>query len=191
MTELFNLGLNDKQVDLVLRARAFAIMAHRETNHTYGDEKVCYSYHLQETFDIGLKYIYLVPVSMRGVVLASLWLHDTIEDCRVNYSKIKEIFGEQVAEIVFALTNNKGRTRAERADERYYHGIKAIPLADFCKICDRLANVTYSSRSRGRMFQKYKKENREFLMKIWNPEYTDMYLHLRNLLNPEGQIAKA
>ena len=48
------------------------------------------------------------------------------------------------AEIVYALTNDKGRTRQERAGEKYYAGIRETPYAPFMKLCDRLANMTYS-----------------------------------------------
>ena len=48
------------------------------------------------------------------------------------------------AEIVYALTNDKGRTRAERAGEQYYAGIRETPYAPFIKLCDRMANMSYS-----------------------------------------------
>ena len=47
-------------------------------------------------------------------------------------------------EIVYALTNDKGRTRAERAGEHYYKGIRETPYAPFVKLCDRLANMSHS-----------------------------------------------
>ena len=47
------------------------------------------------------------------------------------------------AEIVYALTNDKGRSRSERAGEHYYAGIRETPYAPFVKLCDRLANMTY------------------------------------------------
>ena len=49
------------------------------------------------------------------------------------------------AEIVYALTNDKGRTRAERAGERYYQGIRQTPYAPLVKLADRVANMTYSA----------------------------------------------
>lgn len=39
---------------------------------------------------------------------------------------------------------SKGRTRAERAGEKYYQGIRETPYAPFVKLADRLANITYS-----------------------------------------------
>ena len=79
-------------------------------------------------------------------------------------------------EIVYALTNDKGRTRAERAGERYYQGIRQTPYAPFVKLCDRLANITYSCSGVDgdniRMKQVYKDELPHFLEAI-NPRLDD------------------
>ena len=50
------------------------------------------------------------------------------------------------AEIVYALTNEKGRTRAERAGVKYYEGIRAVPYAPMVKLADRMANIRFSLR---------------------------------------------
>jgi hypothetical protein len=79
--------------------------------------------------------------------------HDSIEDARLTYNDVTKIAKEYMndsqaymaAEIVYALTNDKGRTRAERAGEKYYQGIRETPYAPFTKLADRLANITYSS----------------------------------------------
>ena len=80
-------------------------------------------------------------------------------------------------EIVYALTNDKGRTRAERAGEKYYKGIRETPYAPFVKLCDRLANVTYSCEADGhrgtRMKDVYIGEMHHFLMSI-NPHSDDI-----------------
>ena len=74
-------------------------------------------------------------------------------------------------EIVYALTNDKGRTRAERAGENYYKGIRETPYAPFVKLCDRLANVTYtcsidSGKDGNKMREIYKSEMAHFLPSI-------------------------
>jgi hypothetical protein len=71
----------------------------------------------------------------------------------VSYNDVKKIglklglTEEQTflaAEIVYALTNEKGRNRKERAGKRYYEGIRNTPYAPFVKMCDRVANIRYS-----------------------------------------------
>ena len=47
-------------------------------------------------------------------------------------------------EIAYALTNEKGRTRAERANEKYYEGIRSTKYAPMVKYADRIANLRFS-----------------------------------------------
>jgi hypothetical protein len=74
------------------------------------------------------------------------------------------------AEIVYALTNDKGRTRAERAGEKYFKGIRTTPYAPLVKLADRLANITYSfnytNKDNYRMKQVYADEMPLFLEAI-------------------------
>ena len=74
------------------------------------------------------------------------YYHDSIEDARLTYNDVIRIAkrwmdDEQAliaTEIVYALTNDKGRTRAERAGEKYYQGIRETAFAPFVKLSDRL-----------------------------------------------------
>lgn len=128
--------------EFVKYARDFATKAHSDTNHKYDD--LDYSTHLAMVYDFAGQYIHLLPDEIKRDVLASAWTHDLIEDCRITYNDIKKEFGETVAEITYALTNEKGRNRKERANEKYYEGIRNTPGATFIKLCDRMANVLYS-----------------------------------------------
>ena len=73
-------------------------------------------------------------------------------------------------EIVYALTNDKGRTREERAGEKYYQGIRETPYAPFVKLADRLANTTYScthaNNTNNRMKEIYARELPHFIASI-------------------------
>lgn len=89
-----------------------------------------------------------VPVLCFGA-----WFHDSIEDARLTYNDVKreaarlgldDAQATLAAEIVYALTNEKGRTREERANDRYYAGIRTTPYAPLLKLADRLANLKYS-----------------------------------------------
>jgi (p)ppGpp synthase/HD superfamily hydrolase len=140
---------------------SFAIEAHQKVNHLYDGKP--YSVHLSMVAMYALKYIDLIPDSQHQNMMNAAWLHDTIEDCRLTYNDIKEVAGFEVAEIVFALTNEKGKTRKERANSKYYSDILNVPFARFVKICDRLANVKYSKDTKSRMFEMCQKENEGFI----------------------------
>jgi (p)ppGpp synthase/HD superfamily hydrolase len=118
----------------------------------------------------------------------AVWAHDTIEDTRVSYNDVKNQLGDEVADIVYAVTNDKGKNRKERAGDKYYEGIRNTPGAVFVKLCDRIANVQYGKMTKSRMFEMYKKENPEFIRQLGvgqgtSIKYGDMFIYLNNLFN--------
>jgi (p)ppGpp synthase/HD superfamily hydrolase len=168
------------------KAMILAIEAHTSTNHTYDNKP--YSIHLTMVANIARKYIDIIPEQCQDEVLSACWLHDTIEDCRLTYNDIKKEFGETVAEIVYAVTNDKGKNRSERAGNKYYDGIRRTTWATFVKLCDRLANVKYSLDTNSRMREVYRKENDYFVKSLFdkkNNEYETMLLELDYILNKE------
>ena len=127
---------------------------HDSVNQFYDGDKP-YGYHLDMVAKEVYAYGHLVLVGEADLLplFMGAWFHDSIEDARVSYNDVKKIalkFGltkEQAflaSEIVYALTNEKGRNRKERAGKRYYEGIRNTPYAPFVKMCDRMANIRYS-----------------------------------------------
>ncbi len=164
---------------LVLKAKGYAIKCHEDTNHKYGDKP--YSYHLQMVYDYACKYSYLLPEDLIIYVLAASWGHDIVEDCRETFNNVKEICGEQVAEIVYALTNEKGKTRAERASDKYYHDMWKVDGTRFVKVCDRLANVKNSVQEGSSMAKKYRMENPNFKEHLYSEDLKPMFDELEQL----------
>ncbi len=169
------------------RIISFAIEAHQNVNHLYDGKP--YSVHLALVAMYAQKYIDLILESQHSNVKCAAWLHDTIEDCRLTYNDIKKLAGEEVAELVFALTNEKGRTRADRANAHYYDGIQKTPFAKYVKMCDRLANARYSKDNHSRMVEVYRKENDHFIASVFPSNadkriYQPMILELKQILNP-------
>jgi (p)ppGpp synthase/HD superfamily hydrolase len=102
-----------------------------------------------------------------------VWLHDTIEDCRVNYNELAEKFNPQVAEVVYKVTNELGKNRAERATKTYPK-IASCRLARLVKLADRIANTRYSIKTQSSMFEKYKEEYSKF-KKIVKPRFINQF----------------
>lgn len=157
----------------------WCIEQHQNTNHFY-DTYLPYEFHLRMVNNVAKEFSTLLDdtkdyftgesyrgpkqdqVTLREACLLATWGHDLIEDCRVSYNDVKNHLGEEAAEIVYALTNEKGKNRSERANNAYYEGIKNTPGAVFVKLCDRIANVQYGKMTKSRMFGMYKKENENF-----------------------------
>ena len=170
---------------------------HQSVNQTYGDD-LPYGYHLDMVVQGIRDFGHLVCVREADVLPLFFggYYHDSIEDARLTYNDVmktaRQFLTEEQAimatEIVYALTNDKGRTRAERAGEKYYQGIRETPYAPFVKLCDRLANIVYSCAGNGRdnlhMKEVYKSEVPHFLANI-NPHSDDP-----RLLVPQEVVMK-
>ena len=164
---------------------AYAIEAHAKVNQTYDGKP--YSVHLMMAIVEGMKFIHILPEERREDVLHALLLHDTIEDCRLTRNDILKISNEKVSDLVYAVTNEKGRNRRERANPKYYRGIRNEQDATLVKMCDRLANVAYSRNNLpdSRMFDLYKRENESFLKHLFpnkeqEIEYQEMIKALKD-----------
>ena len=101
---------------------------------------------------------------------------------------MKDHLGQEAADIIYAVTNEKGKSRKERANGKYYEGIRNTPGAVFVKLCDRIANVQYSKMTKSRMFEMYKKENDNFMTQLgWAEihEYAEMFNYLVDLFKDQ------
>lgn len=119
-------------------------------------------------------------------IMFGAYFHDSIEDARLTYHNVIDealnlgLTKEQAlmgAEIAYALTNEKGRTRAERANDKYYAGIRATPYAPMVKLADRAANFGYSKEQNSpkgsAMLATYIAEMPHFLEKVVDPHPAD------------------
>ena len=181
----------------------WCIEQHRSTNHFY-DTYLPYEFHLRMVNQVAQDFKHLLDdtkdyftgepyrgprqeqVTLRDACLRATWGHDLIEDCRVSYNDVKSQLGQEAADIVYAVTNEKGKNRSERANDKYYEGIRNTPGAVFVKLCDRIANVQYSKMTKSRMFEMYKKELDGFVVKMGYDDsnthpYYEMFSYLINL----------
>jgi (p)ppGpp synthase/HD superfamily hydrolase len=138
--------------------------------------------------DIADRFIHLIPEKYRDIVISSCWAHDTLEDTRITYNDLLKVTSIEVADIVYALTNEKGKTRKERANDKYYQGIRETPYATFVKLCDRIANVEYSMATRSRMLEMYRKEMPEFIDTLYDEKWDEMFKYLESLVGIRTEI---
>jgi len=188
------------------RKSQWCINQHRNTNHWY-DQYLPYEFHLRMVHQAAKDFSHLLDdeydyftgeklkgrrgdetVTLREACLVAVWGHDLIEDCRVSYNDVKNHLGQEAADIIYAVTNEKGKTRKERANEKYYEGIRNTPGAVFVKLCDRIANVQYSKLTKSRMFEMYMTENEHFVHSLGGQpdhELHPMFNYLINLFEKD------
>lgn len=168
-----------KRKNPLLKYDIFALKAHHSIRQKYSD-KYPYYYHLKMVRDSGMKFIHLISNNTQAIY-AGLLLHDILEDVSsITYNDLKKIFGEEVADIVYCCSNEKGKNRYQRANNKFYNELRANEQAVFVKISDRIGNMTYSKQTGSSMFDKYKKEYPEFSKKLFIERYQPMFFFIEN-----------
>lgn len=173
-------------------------------NQKYGDG-LPYSFHLKCVEAQGEKFSHLLPikwvknkdnykakdVSYKDIVKIALSGHDILEDARMSYNELLEVVNseklgnslaaKEVCDIIYCVTDEKGKNRAERKSEKYYEELKANELAVFVKLCDIAANTLYSKLTGSSMYGKYKKEFGPFKGKVYVERFKELFDYVENL----------
>ncbi|MCP4521022.1 MAG: bifunctional (p)ppGpp synthetase/guanosine-3',5'-bis(diphosphate) 3'-pyrophosphohydrolase [Cytophagales bacterium] len=140
--------------DMIDEARLVAIHIHGNQNY---DNIFPYEKHLADVVRI------LEDFNYTGKYLIAGWLHDSIEDGAISYNKIKNYFGLEVAEMVYAVSDELGRNRKEKK-EKTYPKIRHNPDAVVIKLADRIANIQH-----GGKIEMYQKEYQDFKNNLYLP----------------------
>lgn len=117
-----------------------------------------------------------------NALICAMYHHDVIEDARMTYNDVVDLFksfdfvdGDKnknkkqavlAADLVYALTELKGKTRAERHAEPYWILIRETKGASLLKCCDIMANFEFSRDNNSTMYPKYKKETKTLFEKV-------------------------
>jgi (p)ppGpp synthase/HD superfamily hydrolase len=181
----------------------WCIEKHHLTNHYY-DTYLPYEFHLRMVNTVAKDFSHLLDnkldyvsgveafnrddsVTEYDACMNAIWGHDLIEDTRTSYNDINQFMGQEAADIIYAVTNEKGKRRKDRANDKYYEGIRNTKGAIFVKLCDRIANVQYSKLTKSRMFEQYRNENENFLKQLGyglnKTKFEPMFVTLIELFN--------
>lgn len=154
-------------------ARMIGVKAH--SNQTY-DDIFPYEKHLDDVRDI------LERFGFSGMYIIGAYLHDAMEDDSISYSKVKKHYGIEIAEMVYCVTDERGRDREEKKR-------KTLPKtasnsdAIILKLADRIANVEHAGKIE--MYAKEYKEFKEALFPHSTQKAKPMWDHLDSLLKKD------
>jgi len=156
--------------------KAFLLAIEKHKHQRYGDHP--YAIHLYDVVNILVEFGY-----DEEKYLAAAWLHDVIEDTPTHYSEVQQNTSEEVAELVFALTDEIGRNRRERK-EKTLPKLLACPDALVVKLADWIANLRDARSNNPGYLQMYKKGFPDFEAKCRdiNPDLEPMWKEARSVL---------
>lgn len=144
-------------MDVIERAWMVAEKAHESQMY----DIYPYTYHLHQVYNIAK------DLGFDRAIQTACILHDIIEDTTISYNDVKDNFGEEIAEIVYCVTDELGRNRKERK-QKTYPKIHSNWKAIIVKVCDRIANVKQSKQFSPERFKMYVKENEDFERNLRN-----------------------
>lgn len=142
------------------KAQQFAKAAHRD--QTYGG--LPYTVHLEAVRQLLVSFGIQDPA-----LLDAAWLHDVVEDTDTTIEAVKQTFGDRVAFLIHAVTNEPGSNRKARALATYPK-IAADDDAIRLKVADRIANMESCIRDSSPLLKMYQKEMPAFEAALYRPD---------------------
>lgn len=160
-------------MNLLEQAKLLATQKHVLDNHQLYGNLLPYTHHLAAVANV----LRVFEIDDEALEVAA-WLHDIVEDTSVKVRDIEELFGEEIAALVYAVTSEPGENRTIRNALTYPKireaGIKAVIL----KLADRIANVEVG----GSMTKRYVKEHAAFRHGIYLGRFDKHPLYAKALL---------
>lgn len=153
-----------------------------------------YTAHLAEVESVLIRFGYNSESSITAQnLLVAAWLHDILEDTTVTYEELMSSMGKEVADLVYAVTNESGANRKER-HLKTYPKIISHPDAIILKLADRIANteasVNLSKNGSVHFLKMYKKEYTGFRNALYVPGVQEsMWQHLDLLLLVQKNVS--
>ena len=164
-----------KRITKVKEAAYFAISKHG--NQTY--DGYPYYYHLEQVVDVLKEFEFT-----EDKYIISGYLHDVLEDGDASYNDIKDLFGVDVAEIVYSVSDELGRNRKERK-AKTYPKIRANKDAIIVKLADLIANLRNSLLKKPHMAEMYANEFEGFKNELYDQSHYEasrMWVELEKIL---------
>lgn len=147
-----------------LKAREFAIVAH-------GDQRYGADPYVSHLDDVAVVLADAGHRNDEGLMVAA-YLHDVLEDTDCGPEELLSQFGIAVYQLVWGVTDEPGKNRAER-HAKTYPKIAQDPRRVTLKLADRIANVKHSLHRGGKLMDMYRKEHPEFRAALYRE--SDLY----------------
>ncbi len=133
-----------EKIDLQLLTRALAFAAHKHKDQRRKDINA--SPYINHPIALMNVLVHEGDIADTDTLCAAL-LHDTIEDTETTFEELAESFGDEIADIVMEVTDDKTQPRAVRKQAQIDHAPHLTTKARAVKLADKICNLGDISRS--------------------------------------------
>jgi guanosine-3',5'-bis(diphosphate) 3'-pyrophosphohydrolase len=123
-------------IQTILKAAAFAAHKHRDQRRK--DEAA--SPYINHPIALANILANEGGITDATVIVAAL-LHDTVEDTETTPAELQNLFGEQVAQVVMEVTDDKSLPKAQRKRLQIEHAGNISARARLVKMADKISNL--------------------------------------------------
>ncbi len=128
-----------QEISIIMKAKHFALEAHKDRTRKsiWGFERP-QAHHLQEVADL------VWGSGGTDIEVAAAWLHDVVEDTPTTIEDIKNMFGNEVSEIVDGLTDKSDIEKLQISERKPIQAERVKTKSDSVKrikICDQTSNM--------------------------------------------------
>lgn len=155
------------------------------------DDTLPYSFHLKMV-DVNIdKYSHLLSKGRSNLtdMLSEYMIakmaaagHDLVEDARCTYNDVLKKGGIYVADVIFILSDCRGKNRKERHSDEFWLGFTTSEIAVFVKLCDILANIKYGLLTNSSMLKTYRKEFANVKKKLYLKRFDEIFVDIEKIL---------
>src|ERR1700730_11182145 len=127
---------NSYNIALVIRAVEFAAQKHRMQRRKDSDASPYINH------PIALMHVLCIDGGISDpIILAAAALHDTIEDTETTEDELCMNFGNEIAQIVVEMTDDKSLPKEERKRLQIEHAHRATREGATVKLADKICNL--------------------------------------------------
>lgn len=124
-------------------------VAHQNQKRDEGDPYIIHLIRVVNTL------IFNLNIKDSNIIISAL-LHDAIEDTKVTFEEIKDVFGEKVADLVLVLTRDKNKITKEENLKRIVNGPEGASIIKACDLLDNIRSMIYREDRSDRWFRHIK-----------------------------------
>ena len=161
------------------KAKVIATSMHDMDGQMYGP--LPYEFHLAHVENV-IQRFHKSEKPHTWYLRIAAWLHDLVEDTPIDIVTVRVVFGDNIADIVWAVTDeplteeelNSGlKNNRKNRKAKTYIKLKESELGTTLKLADRIANMENCHSWDNYMLSMYEKEYTEFREQLYNDNHSD------------------